>query len=146
MTWRAFVDESYAQLTSHYLMAAVVLDDTTSQGVSDLARGLRRRASGAFHWRHELDASRRTMLDLIALVSDAQVVVVSKPVPGRRQVTGHKPVPVALVSEACIRIDTSGGCREPLTACLLRDPEARPIFVRSDSRMLMPKASPSSRV
>jgi len=85
MTRRAFVDESYAQLTSHYLMAAVVLDDTTSQGVSDLARGLRRRASGAFHWRHELDASRRTMLDLIALVSDAQVVVVSKPVPGRRQ-------------------------------------------------------------
>jgi len=72
MTRRAFVDESYAQLTSHYLMAAVVLDDTTSQGVSDLARGLRRRASGAFHWRHELDASRRTMLDLIALVSDAQ--------------------------------------------------------------------------
>ena len=85
MTRRAFVDESYARLTSHYLMAAVVLDESASQTVADLARGLRRRASGEFHWRHELDPSRRTMLDLIALVSDAQVVVVSKPVPARRQ-------------------------------------------------------------
>jgi hypothetical protein len=84
VTRRAFVDESYARLTSHYLMAAV-LDESASQTVADLARGLRRRASGEFHWRHEFEPSRRTMLDLIALVSDAQVVVVSKPVSARRQ-------------------------------------------------------------
>jgi hypothetical protein len=82
---RAFVDESYAHLTAHYLMAAVVLEEAASQEIADLAAGLRRRARGEFHWRHEFDASRRTMLELVAVASDVQIVVVSQPVASRRQ-------------------------------------------------------------
>lgn len=51
---------------------------------------------------------------------------------GRLQVTGHKPVPHPEVDRVRIRIDTSGGRREPLTACLLDGPNASPRFVRND--------------
>jgi serine/threonine protein phosphatase 1 len=54
------------------------------------------------------------------------------PVPGRVQVTGHVQVPAPEVSKVRIRLDTSGGFFEPLTACLLTGPDAEPIFIRSD--------------
>jgi serine/threonine protein phosphatase 1 len=47
-------------------------------------------------------------------------------------VTGHVRIDAPDVSPVRIRIDTSGGVREPLTACLLRGPDARPEFVFSN--------------
>ncbi len=54
------------------------------------------------------------------------------PVPGRVQVTGHILVEKPDATAVRIRIDTSGGMREPLTACLLRGPTAAPEFVFSE--------------
>jgi serine/threonine protein phosphatase 1 len=54
------------------------------------------------------------------------------PVPGRPQVSGHIHVPAPDANAVRIRIDTSGGVREPLTGCLLRGPGADPVFVFSD--------------
>jgi len=53
------------------------------------------------------------------------------PVPGRPQVSGHIMIPAPEASPVRIRIDTSGGVREPLTGCLLRGPGADPVFVSS---------------
>ncbi|MFO0908198.1 MAG: metallophosphoesterase [Isosphaeraceae bacterium] len=55
-------------------------------------------------------------------------------VPGRLQVTGHKPVPIPDVDDVRIRFDTSGGLHEPLTACILSGPADPPRFVRSNAR------------
>jgi serine/threonine protein phosphatase 1 len=52
--------------------------------------------------------------------------------PGKVQVTGHVHVPAPDVNRVRIRLDTSGGYVEPLTACLLTSPMASPIFVRSN--------------
>lgn len=54
------------------------------------------------------------------------------PVPGRTQVSGHVRIDAPDATPARIRIDTSDGVREPLTACLLRGPGADPVFVFSD--------------
>lgn len=54
------------------------------------------------------------------------------PLPGKVQVTGHDRVPAPDANAVRIRIDTSGGEMEPLTACLLRGPTAEPVFIRSD--------------
>jgi serine/threonine protein phosphatase 1 len=54
------------------------------------------------------------------------------PLPGKVQVTGHVQVPAPDVNPVRIRIDTSGGVREPLTACLLRGPGEPPEFVLSN--------------
>ena len=54
------------------------------------------------------------------------------PIPGRVQVTGHVLVEQPDATGVRIRIDTSGGVREPLTACLLRGPGAAPEYVFSD--------------
>jgi serine/threonine protein phosphatase 1 len=54
------------------------------------------------------------------------------PVPGKIQVTGHVQVEAPDVSPVRIRIDTSGGVCEPLTACVLTGPRADPVFVFSD--------------
>ena len=54
------------------------------------------------------------------------------PLPGRVQVTGHTRVSVPEVNAVRIRLDTSGGTGEPLTACLLRGPAEPPAFVTSD--------------
>ena len=51
--------------------------------------------------------------------------------PGRPQVSGHIMIPAPEASPVRIRIDTSGGVREPLTGCLLRGPGADPVFVSS---------------
>ena len=56
------------------------------------------------------------------------------PAPGRVQVTGHKPVMKPDVNGVRIRLDTSGGLHEPLTACVLLAGDAPPEFVRSDGR------------
>jgi serine/threonine protein phosphatase 1 len=53
------------------------------------------------------------------------------PVPGRVQVTGHQRVSGPEANAVRIRLDTSGGSREPLTACLLRGPSEPPVFVAS---------------
>jgi serine/threonine protein phosphatase 1 len=55
------------------------------------------------------------------------------PLPGKVQVTGHVQVPAPDVGSVRIRIDTSGGMREPLTACVLRGPTEPPEFVFSDA-------------
>jgi serine/threonine protein phosphatase 1 len=55
------------------------------------------------------------------------------PFPGKVQVTGHVRVDAPDVNPVRIRIDTSGGVREPLTACLLRDAHAEPSFVFSNA-------------
>lgn len=52
--------------------------------------------------------------------------------PGRVQVTGHRPVLTPDVNPVRIRLDTSGGVQEPLTACILTGPDAEPVFLRSD--------------
>ena len=60
------------------------------------------------------------------------------PAPGRVQVTGHKPVPAPSVNPVRICLDTSGGFREPLTACLLEGRDAAPVFIRSNDAMPAP--------
>jgi serine/threonine protein phosphatase 1 len=52
--------------------------------------------------------------------------------PGKVQVTGHVKVDSPDANDTRIRIDTSGGEREPLTACLLRGPDQAPVFVFSN--------------
>lgn len=54
------------------------------------------------------------------------------PLPGKVQVTGHILVERPDANAVRIRIDTSGGVREPLTACLLRGPAAEPELIFSD--------------
>lgn len=54
------------------------------------------------------------------------------PMEDRVQVTGHVRVDAPDATAVRIRIDTSGGVREPLTGCLLRGPTADPVFVFSD--------------
>jgi serine/threonine protein phosphatase 1 len=54
------------------------------------------------------------------------------PLPGKVQVSGHVRIDAPDVSPVRIRIDTSGGVREPLTACLLRGPAEPPEFVFSN--------------
>jgi serine/threonine protein phosphatase 1 len=54
------------------------------------------------------------------------------PLPGKVQVSGHVRIDAPDVSPVRIRIDTSGGVREPLTACLLRGPGHPPEFVFSN--------------
>ena len=54
------------------------------------------------------------------------------PAPGRVQVSGHVQVPAPEASRIRIRLDTSGGFHEPVTACLLIAANATPIFIRSD--------------
>jgi serine/threonine protein phosphatase 1 len=51
---------------------------------------------------------------------------------GKLQITGHVKVDSPEVNETRIRIDTSGGIEEPLTACLLRGPKEPPVFVFSN--------------
>lgn len=53
------------------------------------------------------------------------------PLPGKVQVSGHIKVDAPDVNGVRIRIDTSGGIREPLTACVLTGPTAAPVFVFS---------------
>ena len=55
------------------------------------------------------------------------------PLPGKVQVSGHVCVDAPDASAVRVRIDTSGGVREPLTACVLAGPRAAPAFVRSDA-------------
>lgn len=54
------------------------------------------------------------------------------PYPGKLLVSGHVRVDTPDVNDVRIRIDTSGGHSEPLTACLLRDATATPTFIFSD--------------
>jgi serine/threonine protein phosphatase 1 len=51
--------------------------------------------------------------------------------PGRVQVTGHVHLAVPEADTVRIRLDTSGGYREPLTACLLRSAGDPPVFITS---------------
>lgn len=51
------------------------------------------------------------------------------PYPGKVQVTGHERVRRPEVDAVRIRLDTSGGFDKP-TACLLRSPDAEPVFIR----------------
>lgn len=53
------------------------------------------------------------------------------PLPGKVQVSGHIVTDAPDANAVRIRIDTSGGTREPLTACVLTGPGARPVFVQS---------------
>ena len=53
------------------------------------------------------------------------------PLPGRVQVTGHQRVKEPEANSVRIRLDTSGGTAEPLTACLLRGPSEPPMFMTS---------------
>jgi serine/threonine protein phosphatase 1 len=54
-----------------------------------------------------------------------------QPYPGKVQVSGHVPVDSPEANAVRIRLDTSGGFREPLTACLLRSATAEPEFIPS---------------
>lgn len=54
------------------------------------------------------------------------------PVPGRVQVVGHVKVDAPEVNAVRIRLDTSGGVSEPLTAAVLRSASATPEFVTSN--------------
>ena len=54
------------------------------------------------------------------------------PCPGKVQVTGHVRIDAPDANAVRIRIDTSGGVREPLTGCLLRGPTDPPVFVFSN--------------
>lgn len=55
-----------------------------------------------------------------------------KPLKGKLLVSGHVQVPWPEVNSVRIRIDTSGGIAEPLTACLLTGPRAEPRFIFSN--------------
>jgi serine/threonine protein phosphatase 1 len=54
------------------------------------------------------------------------------PFPGKRQVSGHIKIEKPDANAVRIRIDTSGGIVEPLTACILTGPTAEPVFVFSN--------------
>ncbi len=54
------------------------------------------------------------------------------PLPGKVQVSGHIHIDAQDANAVRIRIDTSGGMREPLTACVLTGPTAAPQFVFSN--------------
>lgn len=54
------------------------------------------------------------------------------PLPGKVQVSGHIQVDAPDANAVRVRIDTSGGVREPLTACVLTGPRAEPVFVSSN--------------
>ena len=54
------------------------------------------------------------------------------PIPGKMQVSGHVQIDAPDANRVRIRIDTSGGVREPLTGCVLRGPAADPVFVFSN--------------
>ncbi|MCZ2344113.1 MAG: metallophosphoesterase [Bacteroidales bacterium] len=60
------------------------------------------------------------------------------PVPGRVIVSGHVRVPTPDGNATRIRIDTSGGMQEPLTACLLRGPGEPPAFFFSNGESVSP--------
>jgi serine/threonine protein phosphatase 1 len=53
------------------------------------------------------------------------------PLASKVQVTGHVKVDAPDANAVRIRIDTSGGVCEPLTACVLTGPAAPPQFVFS---------------
>jgi serine/threonine protein phosphatase 1 len=53
------------------------------------------------------------------------------PLPGKVQVSGHIKVDAPDANAVRIRIDTSGGISEPLTACVLAGPATAPVFVFS---------------
>ena len=55
------------------------------------------------------------------------------PFPDKVQVTGHERTAGPDVTPTRICLDTSGGAKEPLTACLLRGPADPPIFVTSNA-------------
>jgi serine/threonine protein phosphatase 1 len=54
------------------------------------------------------------------------------PFPGKVQVSGHIQIDGPDVNPVRIRIDTSGGIREPLTGCILTSATAAPVFVFSN--------------
>lgn len=54
------------------------------------------------------------------------------PLPGKVQVSGHVQVSAPDANAVRVRIDTSGGVHEPLTACVLTGPGAPPVFVFSN--------------
>jgi serine/threonine protein phosphatase 1 len=66
------------------------------------------------------------------LGADKQLSANPLPVPGKVQVSGHIRIAAPDANAVRIRIDTSGGVCEPLTACLLRGPTAAPLFVFSN--------------
>ena len=68
------------------------------------------------------------------LGADRRLARTPLPAPGRIQVTGHKPISTPDIDAVRIRLDTSGGFHEPLTACLLEGPGNPPVFVRSDGQ------------
>jgi serine/threonine protein phosphatase 1 len=53
------------------------------------------------------------------------------PLAGKVQVSGHIKIAAPDANAVRIRIDTSGGVVEPLTACILTGPTAEPVFVAS---------------
>ena len=55
------------------------------------------------------------------------------PAPGRVIVSGHVRIDRPDANGVRIRLDTSGGVREPLTGCLLRGPGCLPEFIFSNS-------------
>ncbi len=63
------------------------------------------------------------------LGADKRLAANPLPIPGKVQVTGHQVVYEPEANAVRIRIDTSGGVREPLTACLLRGPVEPPEFI-----------------
>lgn len=65
------------------------------------------------------------------LGADKKLSETPLPLPGKVQVTGHVKVDAPEVNGIRVRIDTSGGVCEPLTACILTGPTAPPVFVSS---------------
>ena len=55
----------------------------------------------------------------------------SESLPGKVQVSGHIHTGAPDANAVRVRIDTSGGMREPLTACVLTGPTAPPEFLFS---------------
>jgi serine/threonine protein phosphatase 1 len=66
------------------------------------------------------------------LGADKKLSASPLPHPNKVQVTGHVRIDAPDVNPVRIRIDTSGGVREPLTACVLRGPGEPPEFVFSN--------------
>ena len=66
------------------------------------------------------------------LGADKKLSASPLPHPGKIQVSGHVRIDEPDASAVRIRIDTSGGVREPLTACVLHGPTDPPEFVFSN--------------
>jgi hypothetical protein len=100
----AYIDEGYVSTTSHYLLAAVIVDGEHAEELRETTRALPRRGRSRFHWHSEHPADRAAMIAHIATSSSAGVVVVSQPMRETRS-EGARAQCLGFLTAHCIALD-----------------------------------------